>query len=105
VRISVVQQLRCRQKTEEVLTSLEKITMLMFAFFLALSLTFVTGCQHKPAESPKPSEVPSPAPIDAPKPSGAPVPPPVEQKAQEKAAPTPAEKKAEPKPVKKSSGY
>jgi hypothetical protein len=100
-----MQQLRCRQKTEEVLTSMEKITMLLFAVVLALSLTFVAGCQQKPAESPKPAEAPAPAPIEAPKPAEAPAPPPVEQKAQEKAAPAPAEKKAEPKPAKKSSGY
>jgi len=100
-----MQQLRCGQKTEEVLTSMEKIAMLLFAVFLALSLIFVTGCQQKPAESPKPAEAPAPAPMEAPKPAEAPAPPPVEQKAQEKAAPAPAEKKAEPKPAKKSSGY
>jgi hypothetical protein len=80
-----------RLKIEEVLRSMKKITVLMPAMFLMFSLAFVTGCQQKPAESPKPAEAPVPAPM--------------EKKAEEKAAPAPAGKKAEPAPAKKSSGY
>jgi hypothetical protein len=90
-----------RLKIEEVLRSMKKITVLMPAMFLMFSLAFVTGCQQKPAESPKPAEAPAPAPTEAPKPAEAPVPAPEEKKA----APAPAGKKAEPAPAKKSSGY